>query len=400
MRIERIREERIEGRHRIAADVVHEDHDAPARTLIIETTELFARDLEPSPDAILVALLPLAQWLGERRIRIEGTICCRLRDGLGAAMHLFAFWYDRCRPVRLEPTGGFAPTVAQREPRAASFLSGGIDALSLLRCNRLDYPAGHPASIRDGILIFGMNTHDLDASGPRPARLAAFEAHARRMTSFAERAGVTLIPVRTNIRAFYPDFGSWTDVGFGAGTLSTALCMPGRFDRVHLASAGLGMRQPPRGSHPWLDHHYSTEAVAVHHAQTVLDRFEKTRIVAEWDDALSVLKSCFYERIPEDGRINCGECDKCVRTMLALVALGKLDRAPTFPFDDVTPSMLEPIRIDSRLGLLYYDQCFEALAARGRSDLATPLRRKIDAYRRHERRRHVLSFVRRVSGLR
>lgn len=399
MRIERLREERSGRWHGVAADVIWEDRDAPAQTLAIETVESFARDLEPSADAFLVALLPLAQSLGERRVRIDGTICCRLRDGLDAAMQLFALWYDRCRPVRIEPTQGFGPMVVRREPRAASFLSGGIDALSLLRCNRLDYSPEHPGFICDGILVFGLNSFDADASGPNPERLAAFESHVQRMTSFAEQASATLIPIRTNIRALYPEFASWKQVGFGAGILSTALCMPSRIDRVELGSTGIGMQHPPRGSHPWLDHHYSTEAVTVHHAQIGLTRFEKTRIVAEWEEGLSVLRSCFYERIPRPPRINCGQCEKCVRTMLALLALGKLDRAPTFPADDLTPSMLEPVRIEDPVGQLYYTQCIEALESRGRTDLTVPLRRKIDAYRRWERRRRLMSFVRRVTGL-
>jgi hypothetical protein len=61
--------------------------------------------------------------------------------------------------------------------------------------------------------------------------------------------------------------------------------------------------------------------------------------------------------------------------------------------------MLEPLRIENRVGALFYMQCVEPLVARGRSDLATLLRRKIDAYHRHERRRRVLSVVKSAVGL-
>ena len=399
MRIESLRKERAGEWHRVAADVIWEDRDAPAQTLAIETTDRFARDLEPSADAFLLALLPLAQWLGESRVRIEGRVCCRLRDGLGAALQFFTLWYERCRSISIEPTHGFSPSIPRPEPRAACFLSGGIDALSLLRANRLDYSAEHPSFLRDGILIFGLNSFDADAAGPKADRLAVFDAHVRRMTSFAETVHMTLMPMRTNIRALYPDFGSWAAVGVGAGVVSTALSLSRRVDRVELGSAGLGVNSPPHGTHPCLDHHYATEAVAVRHAQVGLSRFEKTRLVAEWEEALSVLRTCFYHRIPDPGRINCGECEKCLRTMLALVALGKLDRAPTFAHDDVTAAMLEPLVIDNAINVLYYTQCADALSARQRHDLAAPLRRKIDAYRGLERRRRARAFVRRVTGL-
>ncbi|HJU67738.1 MAG TPA: hypothetical protein VJ650_05755 [Gemmatimonadaceae bacterium] len=396
MRIERIREDRVEGWDRIMADVIWEDREAPAQTLVIQARDPFGADLQPSCDAMLVALLPLAQWMGERRVRIEGTICCRLRDGLGAATDLFSLWYQRCGPLRIEPSHGFAPTVPRREPRAASLLSGGIDALSLLRANRLEYRADHPGFIRDCFLLFGLNSFDADAEGPKAERLAVFDALVARMEPFAARAGAMLIPIRTNIRALYPDYVSWQSVGFGAGMLSAALSMPGRIDRVELGSAGVAMRQPPRGSHPWLDHHYSTEAVTVRHAQVPLSRFEKTRLVSDWADGLAVLRTCFYQTIPAPGLINCGECEKCIRTMLALVALGKLDRAPTFAANDVSPSMLDCVHIDDQLGVLYYSQCIDALIARNREDLAGPLRQKIDAFRRRERRQRLRALVKKI----
>lgn len=398
MRIERVREDRAEGWGRIMADVIWEDREAPAQTLVIQARDPFGADLQPSSDAMLIALLPLAQWMGERRVRIEGSICCRLRDGLGAATDLFSLWYERCRPVRIEASHGFAPTVPRGEPRAASLLSGGIDALSLLRANRLEYSADHPGFIRDCFLLFGLNSFDEDADGPKAERLAVFDALVARMGPFAARAEATLIPMRTNIRALYPDYVSWLSVGFGAGMLSAALSMPGRIDRVELGSAGVGMRQPPRGSHPWLDHHFSTEAVTVRHAQVPLNRFEKTRLVSDWDDGLAVLRSCFYQTIPARGLINCGECEKCVRTMLALVALGKLDRAPTFAANDVSPSMLDLVRIDDHIGALYYTQCIDALIARGRGDLATPLQQKIDTFRRRVRRQRLRALAKEIVG--
>lgn len=380
MRIERIRKEQLPGAVRISANITWEEHDAPASTVFIETTEEFGEDIVPSADAFLAAMLPLAQWRGEKRVRVEGSICCRLRDGLAMATQVFGSWYERCGPIRIEPTHGFVPTASRLPRRTASFLSGGVDALALLRSNRLDYPADHPGYIRDCIVVFGLNTHDSDASGFRPERQAVFDALVQRLTPFVENAGATLVPMTTNIRGFYPDFATWGAVGFGPGILSTALCMGRRFDSVQIASVGLGVGCPPGGTHPLVDGQFSTEAVQVYHAQPGLTRMEKVRIVADWPEALSILRSCFLHTIPEDGRINCGRCEKCVRTMLALLALGKLGAAKTFPFDDIDAAMLEPFEIERDDARQYYEQCIGALDAVGRVDLTVPLRRKIDAY--------------------
>jgi len=399
VRIERIRDESTENGKRLLAELVWEDRERPSRTIVIAVSDPFAADIEPNPDAFLVAALPLAQWNGEKRIQIEGTICCRLRDGLSVAMELFGMWYQRCGVVAIEPSRGFAPSVARREPRAASLLSGGIDALAALRSNGLDYPASHASSIRDCILLFGLNSYDLDADVARPDRLAAFAEHRSRLASLCEHAGATLISIDTNIRSVYEDYESWGWVGFGAGALSTALCLSNRIDRVQIGSAGLGLRQQQGGSHPWLDHYYSTEAVAVHQAQPGMSRFEKTRIVADWPQALAVLRSCYYRTIPPEGRINCGECDKCVRTMLALVALAKLDRAPTFPFDDVTPEMVEKVDLEGSEDRRYFAQCIDGLDQRGRSDLTRVIAHKLSLFDRKARRRNALKIVKRAAGL-
>jgi hypothetical protein len=308
-------------------------------------------------------------------------------------MEMFEASHERCRPLAIEPTKGFAPTVARREPRAASFLSGGVDALSLLRSNRLDYPSDHPGYIRDCIVLFGLNTYDLDATGAaRPERLAAFEANTLRMTWLADTVGATVIPMRTNIRRFNGDFASWAAVGFGTGTVSTALSLPKRISRVEIASAGLGVSHGLEGSHPCLDHNFSTEAVAVHHGQPGVSRFEKTRMLAEWPEALFVVRPCCYKTIPHE-TINCGACEKCIRTMLALVALGKLGDSPAFPFDDLTPASLEPLLIERENDVMYYEQCIDALVAAGRSDLVAAVQTKIAEHHKRERRKAAVKLI-------
>jgi hypothetical protein len=52
-----------------------------------------------------------------------------------------------------------------------------------------------------------------------------------------------------------------------------------------------------------------------------MSRFEKTRLVAAWDAGLQNIKVC-TRNWPG---ANCGECEKCLRTMLALTALNALN---------------------------------------------------------------------------
>ena len=399
MRIERIRKESTpDGGARVVADVTWEDRAVPPDSLIIATSEEFASDLQPSPDAFLLALSSIAQWRGERRILVDGSVCCRLRDGLSAAVELFTTWHKHCRPIAIEATAGFAPSVPRDSRRAASFMSGGIDALCLLRSNQLDYAPSHPGSIRDILLLHGVHVHDHDAAGVSAEWLAHFESYVERMKVFSEQVGVTLVPVYTNIRTLYPTPESWAEMGMATGLISTALCLSGRIDRIKIASPGIGMRAMPIGSQHWLDHHFSSEAVSVEHEQAAMMRLEKTRIVSEWPEGMSVLRPCFGSAAP-DGSINCGHCEKCVRTMLTLLAIDRLDRAPTFPFDDVTAEMLEPSWIDDPFLLDFHLQCIDGLTARGRNDLVNLILRKRDAYGHWQRRQRFLSVARSAIGL-
>lgn len=380
MRIENLRQEQRGDCRRIAADLLWEDSERPGRTLYFQTWTPSAPELELSPDVFLLAALPLAVWHGERRIRVEGSICPRLREGLETAMAIFSMWYAHCRPLAIEPTKGFVPALPHPDAGPASFMSGGVDALALLRANRLDYPLDHPGSIRTCLLLFGLNSHVFAGTDVRPERLAAFEVHLERMQQLAERANFYLVPIHTNIRTLYDDFRAWTDVGFAAGIICTALTLPERISSAWLASGGVGVGRQPCGSHPLLDHHFSTAAVEVHHGQAALSRLEKTRLVAEWEDARPLLRTCFYLDIPRDGRINCETCEKCVRTMLALVALGRLQQVSAFTCDDVTPGMLEVVRIETALDLAYYSECIEPLKRRNRHDLVRPLEEAMAAY--------------------
>lgn len=86
--------------------------------------------------------------------------------------------------------------------------------------------------------------------------------------------------------------------------------------------------QVPWGSHPALDHLWSSERVRFVHDGASMTRFARTEEISRSDVALQHLRVCWQN---PDGAYNCGRCPKCLRTMIALRVCGALERCVTLP---------------------------------------------------------------------
>jgi hypothetical protein len=101
---------------------------------------------------------------------------------------------------------------------------------------------------------------------------------------------------------------------------------------------------------------------------------QKLKIVAGWDVAFQNFRVCLAN-VPD--KLNCGRCEKCVRTMLELEALGLLDKTRAFAEDSVDPAWLDAFSITIRVRNPFYEELIEPLKARGREDLAGKIRDKL-----------------------
>ena len=90
-----------------------------------------------------------------------------------------------------------------------------------------------------------------------------------------------------------------------------------------------------------LDPSYSSAALEVRHDGLRYTRFEKVALVSEWKPALQTLRSCF-DAFRSD--LNCGECEKCLRTMTSLLIVDRLQDCSTYAFDDLSPGMLRKLQ--------------------------------------------------------
>jgi hypothetical protein len=185
----------------------------------------------------------------------------------------------------------------------------------------------------------------------------------------------------------------------GAALAAIAHALAGRFTNFSIASTDAipclrflnDQYFKPYGTHPLLDQHFSSTELLIHHDGVELSRFDKTRLIADWDLALNNLRVCNQYKKYRHDKFNCGRCEKCLRTKLALLALGALDRANSFADRDVSVDLVEsalrftPYSHGEYTHTVYHWELLEPLAHAGRGDLAQVLRRKLLSAQRQGR---------------
>lgn len=365
MIISNLRKQEHEGRWRVTAHVAWEEYDAAGREVYLETTEPFGAWLEPNPEVFLLGCLHPAIEKGERRIRVEGEVCPQLLETLESAMALLHAWFgDSYQPINIEVEGLRLPQGPEGRDRTAVFLSGGVDSLTALRKNHLLYPKDHPNRIRDGFLIHGF---DIGGVVEKGLKYPVFDRAVKAMASIAEASDLKLIPVYTNLRHLCDERAFWVDKFFGAILAAVAHGFRSRINRVEIASSYDIRHLIPSASHPMLDQWYSSSDLRMHHRDVELSRVEKIAVISEWDVAMDNLRVCL-QNVPD--RLNCGWCEKCVRTMTGFVAAGALHKCGAFAENDVSPELLATSKAKIIHQDSFYQELYEPLRQRGRDDLA------------------------------
>ena len=195
MKIENLRLEKNGDTIAARASVTWEDNDRPRQELFFETEAVYEDSLSCNPNAFLLACAIPALHFRERRVFMEEEVCPELVDGLNTAMHWLRHWYyePERKIVTIEARKQSQILNSDMPKRAGFFFSGGVDSFATLKSNRLNFPADHPWSIKDGLVAYGLELEDLDS----------FEYVTEMLKEVAPAVGIDLIPVKTNIYLEY-----------------------------------------------------------------------------------------------------------------------------------------------------------------------------------------------------
>lgn len=372
MRIDGVRAERSGGRARITTTITWEDNVRAPFAAHFEVEDSLAAALAHGADAFLIGCAIPALHHGERRIQVVDQISPELIDGVTTVMTIMQHWFEPAHalPV-LDVRAGATAAPSRAGGRAGCFFSGGVDSLAALRANRLQFAPTHEGSIADGLLVYGLEIDE-------PQSFLWARAAVQRL---ADDAALTLVPVYTNLRHLDDDWDFYRREFQGAVLAAICHALAGRLTSVVVGGTADITNLVPLASHPLVEPTLSTHQCRLRYDGLTRTRLDKVRLLLDWPAALAAMRVCNDTRGYADGRLNCGVCEKCVRTRLELLALGRLESASAFPVLPLSEEQVANSYIDDEYTASCYGELLDLLDAQGRADLRRGVTRALDRHR-------------------
>ena len=318
--------------------------------------EVVSDAVPPPPDhdveSFLLATLFLAMAEG-RDLAVRGAASRTLLANLSEFRDAWNCWApETYAAVEFEPDsivedeGSGAPT------SAVVAVSGGVDSY-FTTWRHASGAAGHQTRT----ISLGAMVHGFDI---RRGHQGGFDRAFGTAAKVLETVSIPLAAVRTNLRAAVPV--NWEHLHGAA--LAAALQ---QFKSV-AGSALIGSTEPyddlvmAWGSNPITDHLLSSSSFRIIHDGAAFSRPEKTAALAEWPRARESLRVCWED---DATGMNCGACEKCLRTMMTFAAIGA-DMPSSFPPVETMAEAIEHTRLKPSLVVLgEWDRAVKMATERG-----------------------------------
>jgi hypothetical protein len=320
--------------------------------------------LTASGDPFLAALLLPAMAFGEDLV-IEAPVSPRLRRSARTVMDIYsAWWGHRHRRVKVHFPVAAPPAGGAGRDAVGLFFSAGVDSFySLLKDIELSALADQPP------VTYLLHANFKRRHSPAHDRLLD------RLGRVADETGRTLVVIETNVRSLTGRATHWIYF-HGAALGSVGLALQGLLGRCLIAASDNYSYLPPLGSHPLIDHLWSTESLELVHDGAEATRTDKIAgQIARSALALESLMVCWRSQPDE----NCGVCDKCLRTMASLEMAGCLDQCTTFP-RSLDLDLLAAVPIPGEPELVSMRELLTDAERRGRGDLVEAIEESLRGY--------------------
>ena len=290
------------GRGRVAATVA-------GRSVWFESSDLpLAEAAEAFGSAFLVPAMH-----ARRQLHVPAGGCATWTANPWRVAETFRdLWYSDAPPPLCIATrqAATAPTTPTATSTALCF-TGGVDAFHTFlenqqRVDRLVYVVGYDVKLRH-------------------RRRAADVS--RMIRSIAAEVGTASALLRTNLRQHPLMRATPWGRSFGGALAAIGHLLGDSAATLIVSGDGLGYEHPEVGSRSGTDHLFGSATTSIEHFAPTVTRLEKIRRIAGEPIVQQHLRVC-WQNVGD--RLNCGRCEKCVRTMLSLEACGALAAFPGF----------------------------------------------------------------------
>ncbi|MGI8938307.1 MAG: hypothetical protein ACR2JF_08875 [Iamia sp.] len=283
----------------------------------------FASDdaaLTPAPEVFGSAVAVAAAAHG-RGLRLDAPVTDRWQQGTAQALDVVRVWWGWTAPAPVAPRP--TRTVQHRSAVRGICFSAGADSFHALRFS------SPPPTVLVTVLGY-------DVPLAEEGRAASMEADVR---AVAAATGTRAVVVRTNLRD-HP-LHRTTDWGrtHGGALAAVGHALSGEISELAIAASYPRAHPEPWGSHWDLDPCWSSD-VSIHHVGEDRWRSEKLADLSTDPVAQQHLRVCWEHRT---GAVNCGWCEKCLRTACDLLVAGGLARFPRLPAAEDLPARLDAL---------------------------------------------------------
>ena len=192
----------------------------------------------------------------------------------------------------------------------------------------------------------------------------------------AAELGKELIEVKTDLRGRLDrNRLNWGLQGHGALLAHVGIALSTVVEKIYVPSSYTADQLHPWGTHPDLDGHWSSDAVEFVHDGVEASRAAKMEKFIEQDAAMNNLRVCWWN---QGNAYNCGECEKCLRTMINLYIAGGLERCATLP-DKISIEAIDRLHFNRDAKLFVAENLAELRAGEfNDSELEAALQRVLD----------------------
>jgi hypothetical protein len=295
--------------------------------------------VEPS---LVLALLP-AMRVGADLVPAQ-PISRDFSANLVQFMEIFGRWFKEFRQIDI--LGGRRDSAPPRSSgRVGVFFGGGVDAFYTL--------FKYQDEITDLIFVhgfdIGLKDHVIRKSVSDMCRVVA------------ARLGKGLVEVETNARSMIRRYGDWGAHVGGAFLASIGHLLSSEFSKIYIAAGVYQDAVFPWSTHPDTDPLLGSNKIILVHDGCEAKRTEKIEAISGHEIVMDHLRVC---NAMVEGAYNCGTCEKCLRTMITLYALGKLGRCRTLP-QSIDPTAVRSLLYTRKAAQVFARENLSLLESRG-----------------------------------